>query len=145
MELVSAGLSTADSELANTARDLVGRCAIQGKHHVACAVRDTGGSTFTGIHLSANIGVSSVCAEAVAIADLAKTTGREIDSIVSARWDFRAGYAEVVPPCGRCRELIAEYGPRARVILADGSRLVAVPISELIPRPFLRRRQCVED
>lgn len=95
----------------------------------------------TGLHLSANIGVSSVCAEAAAIAALAKMRGAKIESVVSVRWDFLEGRAEIVPPCGRCRELIAEYGPCARVILDGGGVPISVPIGELIPRPFVRRRQ----
>ena len=145
-ELVTFPLSLEDQELVEAASSLIVRRAEYGQHHVASALRTVSGKQFLGLHLSANFGVGSICAEAAAIAEALKQEACEIDRIVSVRHTFAPGQAtEVVPPCGRCRELIFEHGPNAFVIVSVTSTLVLVSIAQLLPLPFRRMRKNVKD
>lgn len=48
-----------------------------------------------------------------------------------------AGPADTVSPCGACRQVLAEFlEPSATVVFPLNARLVAVPLSELLPHPF---------
>jgi cytidine deaminase len=49
---------------------------------------------------------------------------------------------ELVPPCGRCRELLREYADEAQVILpnlGDAEDFSVTEIAALLPHPFVRR------
>ena len=50
--------------------------------------------------------------------------------------------AEVVAPCGRCREVLEEYAPDAYVVIpSDGHQpeFQLIPVGRLLPHPFRRR------
>lgn len=70
--------------------------------HVACALETHNGNVFTGIciDLPCSIGL---CAEQSAIADMIKNNETAIKRIVAV---FEDG--SILPPCGRCREFIAQ-------------------------------------
>lgn len=74
------------------------------------------------------------CAERVALFK-ALTEGRR-DFVAVAVVARRKGGAM---PCGACRQLLAEYAPRATVFVADSARPRAVrafSVRELLPGPF---------
>lgn len=94
---------------------------------VAAALETEDGSIITGVCITASSGIG-FCAEHAAIAELAKTGSMRIEKIVAVNWD-----GKVLPPCGRCRELIYEVDYRnleTRVILGPDKD---VPLSELLP------------
>lgn len=70
--------------------------------HVACALEARNGKIFTGIciDLPCSIGL---CAEQSAIAEMIKNGETEIKKIIAV---FEDG--SILPPCGRCREFIAQ-------------------------------------
>jgi cytidine deaminase len=42
-------------------------------------------------------------------------------------------------PCGACRQLLAEYAPKAKVFVADSRALTAIKefsVRQLLPDPF---------
>ncbi len=43
----------------------------------------------------------------------------------------------VVPPCGRCRQVLLDYFPALLVIVGDCDRLRAVPITDLLPESYV--------
>lgn len=131
-----------DKRLVKAAVALVLRRGEYGRHHVACALRTMDGRLVLGLHISANVGVGSICAESAAIAESLKARQTEIAKIVAIRRTFISQPAtEIVPPCGRCRELIYEYGPNAGVILpAPINEFKVLPITDLLPMPFHRQR-----
>ncbi len=134
-------LAENDWHLVEEAQSLILRRGEFGKHHISSAVMTSDGEVYFGLHLSANIGVGSVCAEAVAIGCSQLEHHREIERLVSLRCMFDLdGTAEVVPPCGACRQLLLEYGPDSSVILPGVDGLGLVLASELLPLPFVRRR-----
>lgn len=70
--------------------------------HVACALETVGGAAYTGIciDLPCSIGL---CAEQAAIAEMVKHGETKIRRIIAV---FEDG--SILPPCGRCREFIAQ-------------------------------------
>jgi hypothetical protein len=45
-------------------------------------------------------------------------------------------------PCGACRQVLAEFNPRLRVLLGcDGDEVMVTTLDELLPEPFLFRRE----
>lgn len=107
-------------------------------HTVAAALRGRDGHIVTGIHLGTTVGSMATCAEAVAIGRALLEGVAEVDTIVAVRQpkpDEPPGPPVIVPPCGRCRELLLDHHPLARVIVAPG---LVVPVAQLLPYPYRR-------
>lgn len=88
-------------------------------------------STFSGVCIDTPGGIG-FCAEHSAIAAMVTAGEYEIAQIVAV-WRDDAGHLHVVPPCGRCRELISQIHPAnvdAEVIL-DRSR--SMKLADLAP------------
>ncbi len=69
------------------------------------------------------------CAELVLIGAAAAQGAYELDVIV-ASGDRRRG---VVPPCGRCRQVLVDYFPTLKVIVETDGGLRSVPVADLLP------------
>jgi len=83
---------------------------------------------------SASYGLTC-CAERVALFS-ALTSGRK-DFVALAVVARAAGGAM---PCGACRQLLAEYAPAAKVLVADSRKLTAIKVfsvKELLPAAFV--------
>ncbi|HEY2584157.1 MAG TPA: cytidine deaminase [Tepidisphaeraceae bacterium] len=97
---------------------------------VAAAIRSRSGRVYTGVclHLSCGIGI---CAEHAAVAEMIKSRETEIAAIVAV------GEAGVLPPCGRCRELMAQIDPRNldALIGLPGGRVAR--LRELLPEHWI--------
>lgn len=138
-------LNSQDEELVKVATSLIIRRAEYGRHHIACALRTTDGQQVMGLHVSANIGCGSICAEAAAIAELLKKGPAVIERIVAVRHKFTSENSiEIIPPCGQCLERILEHGPNALIIINISSQPVLIPITQLLPIPFHRRKRTEE-
>jgi len=93
-----------------------------GSHVVAAGVRTTDSAVYTGVSLPTAIGRASVCGEPVAIGN-AIASGHshdEIQTCVAIAYPLPAHDADeqrVIPPCGVCREMLADYNPEMRVIV----------------------------
>ena len=99
---------------------------------VGAALRSSSGAIFTGVsvHLACGVGF---CAEHAAIAEMLKHRETEIAVIVSVN------ASAVLPPCGRCREFMAQLTLRngdTRVVL-PGERIL--PLRELLPEHWMGR------
>lgn len=139
-DFVKIPLTAEDQDLVETATSLIVDRGEYGRHHIASALKTNSGEKIVGLHLSANIGVSSICAEAAAIAEALRRSPTTIEKIVSVRHTFLASpVTEIVQPCGRCRELILEYGSEALVIVDVAGEVICVRITDLFPLPFHRR------
>jgi len=105
-----------------------------GAHLVGAAVRGTDGAVYTGVSLPAKIGRASVCAEPIAVGTAidAGTTAFEACVAVGHPRPGKNDDYEVIPPCGVCRELLADYGVEA-VIVPGADDLIAVPAMALLP------------
>jgi cytidine deaminase len=72
---------------------------------VAAAALSGSGEVFTGICIDARCSLG-FCAEHAAIAEMLKRRVTHIVAIVAVRSN-----GEIIPPCGRCRELIRQIDP----------------------------------
>ena len=53
--------------------------------------------------------------------------------MVAGVWGDGRGAHHLLPPCGRCRELISDFDPATRVIVGTLARPYAVTVAELLP------------
>jgi cytidine deaminase len=79
---------------------------------------------------NASYGLTS-CAERNAVC-AAVTAGMREFSAVAVYAD--AGSA---PPCGACRQVLAEFGPEMTVVYRSGGDVVAAALAELLPDRFV--------
>ena len=103
------------------------------KYKVGAAIRTKRNK----IHAGANIENASygltVCAERTAVFACINSGDREFDAIAIVIDDER-----LPSPCGACRQVLAEFAPTMRVILATtGGLRKATTLTELLPDPFL--------
>jgi cytidine deaminase len=119
-----------DEELIQVAANLAGefcpgRTCIAGD--VAAAILTREGRVYTGICIDASCSVG-FCAEHAAIAEMLKARESQIAVIVAVD---DAG--SILPPCGRCRELMWQVNPKnadTRVIVGSKKSL---KLAELLP------------
>lgn len=130
-------MSGPDSELIAAARALVGEMKL-GKGasagSVGAAIRTMQGDVFTGICIDLECGLG-FCAEVSAITQMLAHRQSQIDTVVAVTRD------KILPPCGRCRETMAQIDPRnldCKVIIGEGQ---TVPLRELLPHPWLSLRE----
>lgn len=101
--------------------------------HVACALETASGAVFTGICIDVPCSIG-LCAEQAAIAEMLKHGETQIRKIVAVYED-----GSILPPCGRCRELISQVDARngeAIVLVAKGRE---VTLNELLPERWDRK------
>lgn len=101
--------------------------------HVACALETASGAVFTGICIDVPCSIG-LCAEQAAIAEMLKHGETQIRKIVAVYED-----GSILPPCGRCRELISQVDARngeTIILVADGK---AVTLNELLPERWDRK------
>ena len=106
--------------------------------HVGAALLTASGQIIAGANVeSASYGLTC-CAERVAL----------FKALTQGERHFRA-IAIVAPanggpmPCGACRQLLAEYAPRAAVWIADSrrpARIQQFSVAQLLPKPFVLAR-----
>ena len=100
---------------------------------VGAALRTPEGDVFTGINVENVASPEGTCAEAGAIAAMCAAGQREIAAIAVI-----ADAPAPVPPCGGCRQKIAEFaGPDVVVTMGttDGATL-EMTVAELLPGRF---------
>ena len=100
---------------------------------VGAAIRASSGAVHVGCNVENVAYPEGTCAEAGAIAAMvAAGDTRIVEAAVIS------GGSEPVPPCGGCRQRLAEFaGPEVRVTLATtGGALRATTVAELLPGAF---------
>jgi cytidine deaminase len=94
---------------------------------VGCALLSKKGKVFVGICLDLSSGLGT-CAEYTAIANMVATGESEIKKIVAVSFK-----GEILPPCGRCRELMYEVNSKnvnAKILLSKNK---SVTLKKLLP------------
>jgi len=124
------GVGMQKKELIDAAKDVRGQMQLGGEHFsagcVAAALRTEAGNIYTGICIDLACGIG-FCAEHAAIAEMLKNRETKIDMIVAVSAD------SIIPPCGRCREMMAQVdeGNLGTQVILSGDR--TVPLTELLP------------
>ena len=121
--------------LIQEAREVITLRFKQDHHHIGAALITTTGKVYRAVHVEAYVGRVTVCAEAVAIGMAAADGDTEIAAIVAVD-----RHGRIVAPCGLCREMISDYAPNAKVILAEDQ---VVPILDLLPFKYVRNLEAV--
>ncbi|MDH6140578.1 MULTISPECIES: cytidine deaminase [Kitasatospora] len=120
-----------DQELIDAAAQ-VARTRCRGDNHtMAAAARTRDGRIVTAVNAYHFTG--GPCAELVVIGTAAAQGAYELDTIVAVGDRDRG----VVPPCGRCRQVLLDYFPAINVIVGAPERLRAVPITDLLPESYV--------
>ena len=97
---------------------------------VASALLTQAGNVYTGICLDLACGIG-FCAEHATIAAMLQNRETAIQKIVAVSKD------RILPPCGRCRELILQVDRQnldCQIILKPD---VSIPLRDLLPHPWL--------
>ena len=120
-----------DHELIQAAAH-VARTRCRGDNHtMAAAARTPDGLIVTAVNAYHFTG--GPCAELVLIGTAATQGAYDLDTIVAVGDRDRG----VVPPCGRCRQVLLDYFPTLKVIVGEGARLRTVPITDLLPDTYV--------
>ena len=124
-----AGVTVDWSRLLDEAKGVVGGFAVppcMEAGGVGAAVLTRSGRIYTGICIDLACGIG-FCAEHSAVAEMLKNRETEIVAVVAVSSD------QILPPCGRCRELMAQVNPEnldALVLVATDK---VVLLRDLLP------------
>ena len=97
---------------------------------VGSALLTKEGNIYTGLCIDATCGIG-FCAEHSAIAEMLKHNESEIKEIIAV-----TDKKKVLPPCGRCRELIFDINPKNQNALVHLSATRSKSIKILLPDPW---------
>ena len=98
---------------------------------VAAAVLSSSGRIYTGICIDVACGIG-FCAEHAAIAEMLKARETRIEKVVAVTEN-----GSVLPPCGRCRELMMQINTENRNTIVILGEKESSPLDELLPRRWL--------
>lgn len=101
--------------------------------HVAAAVLTDTGRIYVGVNVENSSYGLTICAERSAIS--AMVTGGDRRPVAVA---VVTDLPEPIPPCGACRQVIAEFNPEALIIMhsVTSKKTVRAKLSEIFPQPF---------
>lgn len=117
-------------ELASAAREHA--YAPYSHYKVGAALLTSSGATYAGCNVENSVYPAGICAERTAIGAAISAGERSIVRLVVIADSYRP-----VPPCGICRQVIAELAPNATILLANlhDERQETTP-QELLPHSF---------
>ncbi len=103
------------------------------KFPVGAAIRADDGHVYSGANIENVAFPEGMCAEATAIGRMVMGGAHKIEEIAVI-----AGRMALCPPCGGCRQKIAEFAtPRTRIYLCDDAGIrTTLTMAELLPGAF---------
>ena len=119
--------------LIQSASEMLARSGDGDNHTVAASIYADDGKVYSGMNLYHFTG--GPCAEIVALARLVSEGGGAKPLAIVAVADRERG---VIAPCGRCREVLADYCPDIEVVLRTEEGIRAGPLTALLPYRYLR-------
>ena len=126
-------IEVSDEELVAAAREAAARAyAPYSGFTVRAALVDESGRVFTAANVENSSFGLTICAERAAVCRaLAEGAGRLVAVAVACNTP------NPVQPCGACRQVLAEFAPRLRVVAAGrGEDFAVVRLDELLPGAF---------
>ncbi len=134
-------MSTTRTGLIEVARAVVTELELAGGNSaggVGAAIRTVNGNIYTGVCIDLASGLG-FCAEVAAIAQMVTNRETQIDTVVAVTFDG------ILPPCGRCRETMAQIDPRnldCTVIISEDED---VRLRDLLPSHWMTRKKDRQD
>ncbi len=122
------------NELINKAKEVLKNSyAPYSNIHVAAAILGSSNKIYLGVNIENSSYGLTICAERSAIASMI-TDGERIPIAVAVVTD----YPKPIPPCGACRQVIAEFNKDALIIMHSivSKETLIVKLSEIFPEPF---------
>jgi cytidine deaminase len=120
-------------ELVDAARAVQKRAhAPYSRFQVGAAIRTKSGQTFVGTNVENASYGATVCAERSAVSAMVAAGEREID-VVAVYTDAES----ITMPCGICRQVLLEFGPRCTIVAVTPSARETTTLSALLPSPFV--------
>ncbi len=125
-----------NQELIKKAKEIVKVCKLSEFvtiGYVGCALVTKDGKVYLGVSIDACCGIG-FCAEHSAISSMVLDQKYKIKKIVAVNWE-----GKVIPPCGRCRELmyqISEDNCETEILVDDNK---VVKLKELLPDPWQKK------
>ncbi|MZD09833.1 cytidine deaminase [Streptomyces sp. SID5785] len=120
-----------DHELVDAAAEIARTRARGELHTMAAAARDRDGRIVTA--LNAYHFTGGPCAELVVIGAAAAQGAYDLVTMVAVG-DRERG---VVPPCGRCRQVLLDCFPSIDVIVGNGAARRTLPVTDLLPASYV--------
>lgn len=104
------------------------------RFRVGAAVLDADGRIFGGCNVENASSASALCAEQSAVAAAVAAGARRLRGVL-----VLTGARIPTAPCGRCRQVLAEFGGDVAVVMVTtGGKSRESTLSELLPHPFRR-------
>jgi len=126
-------LTKQDFELVERAKDLIRRRKSK-ISTVAAVLKTRNNKIFSGVNIEIECSAPcSICAEYAAIGTMVSEGEAQIDTIVAVWCDDKCS---ILPPCGKCRQLISEFGD-PYVIVEANNKVKKAKLSELYPLPVV--------
>ena len=100
-------------------------------YRVGAALRTKSGRIYTGVNIESAAYPTTICAERVAVFKAVSEGELEFDVIAVVTENGGS-------PCGSCRQVMAEFGLKTLVLLADGREHLVkeMTVAELLPEAF---------
>lgn len=133
MNMLTDALTGRDFELIERARRVIKRNydGERFRHTVGAAVRCTNGAVYVGVNVWS---IHGACAEFIAIGAALSAGEREFECIVAVGGEKSD---QIYPPCGNCRQMLADYMPGGQVIVDTASSLRKMRVSDLLPVAYI--------
>jgi len=128
-------LTKEDKDLIEKAKEIIVKSSpvnLIDTGEVGCALRTSKGNIFQGVELGFYCGIGS-CAEYQAIGSMICNGEKEIKTIVAVWYDEKRKRYEIIPPCGKCREMIHQVTKKnwnSEVIISENKK---VKLKDLLP------------
>jgi cytidine deaminase len=125
-------LTKQDLELVDRAKDLI-RKRKSKRSTVSAALRTANNKIFHGVNIEIECSAPcSICAEYAAIGTMISEGEEEIETIVA----ISCKNFSIIPPCGKCRQFISEFGDPYVIVEIEG-KMKKAKLRELYPLPVV--------
>lgn len=125
-------LTAADQELVQLAIEVREKAyAPYSNYLVGAALRAVDGRVFTGCNVENAAYPSTLCAERTALVKAVSEGAREFESVAVVA-------TGKVCPCGGCLQMLFEFAPRLRMVMAEptGQVSLVAPLDHFLPHGF---------
>lgn len=101
--------------------------------HVAAAILTRNGRVYVGVNIENSSYGLTICAERSAVAAMVTNGDKEPVAIAIV-----TDLVEPIPPCGACRQVLAEFNSGLTVVMhsTKSGKTVVKSLQELFPSPF---------